>query len=142
MVTGASAGPRAWSSAVTCGAENSIPGLLVELLERLHVAFLDPHDRLRSAEEHEPAILPHHRIDVGVRLGHHVVFVPVDHLVARHVRISLVRWTTGPVHHDPGKPDRARPGSRLARIRIGPDQATPRMYRAAGLSRADVSGRR
>src|SRR5262249_32109605 len=62
--------------------------LQLEQLQLLHVGLLHAQDRLRAAEEHEPAVLVLHAGDVLVRLPHDLLIVSVDHPVGSHRRYS------------------------------------------------------
>src|SRR5262249_28415700 len=70
----------------------ALPGQLgVHLLQRLHVCFLDPQDRLVAPEQHHPAVLALYLVDVGIRLPHRALIVSIDHPVGRHVATPFAR---------------------------------------------------
>src|SRR3954447_19227289 len=55
-----------------------------KFLERLHMLFLHPDDRLSSAEQRQPAILALNIVHVVIGLTHHLRAVAVDHSILRH----------------------------------------------------------
>src|SRR5450432_3995583 len=73
------------TGASRCGPEPPWSGdLRVEPFQRLHVDLLHAQDRVRPAEQHNPAVLSLYQVDVLECLLHDLLIVSVDHLVCSH----------------------------------------------------------
>src|SRR5580692_513665 len=77
-----SGGPTAAWRPATCFPPASWSG--GQLLQRLHVDFLHPEDRVVAAEQDDPAVLTLDVVDVLVRLLDCLAFFSVDHPVRSH----------------------------------------------------------
>src|SRR6266566_5102424 len=62
------------------------------------MCFLDPQDRLLAPEQHHPAVLALHLVDVGKRLLHGALIVSIDHPVGRHVAAPVRLYCCHPAN--------------------------------------------